>query len=88
MRRLHSKKKMLTRDKEKFNQYRRQKVSAISFVIPRSLQCHSSGIQKWKGYIREQGHLGTGVRSDNLRDFSFVATNCVTSVELLSFALH
>ena len=29
MRRLHSKKKMLTRDKEKYRQYHRQKVSAI-----------------------------------------------------------
>ena len=29
MRNLHSKKKVLTRNKEKFNQYQRQKVSAI-----------------------------------------------------------
>ena len=29
MRRLHSKKKMLTRDKEKYRQYHKQKVSAI-----------------------------------------------------------
>ena len=58
MRRLHSKKKMLTRDREKYNQYRRQKVSAISVVIPRSFQFHLSGITKWKVYIREQGRLG------------------------------
>ena len=81
MRRLHSKRKMLTRDKEKYKkqykQYHKQKVSAISVVIPRSFQFHLSGIEKWKGYIREQGRLRMGVCYDKLHDFSCVEISCV-----------
>ena len=91
MRRLHSKKKMLTRDKEmykkQYQQYHRQKVSANSLVIPISFQFHSSGIEKWKVYIREQGLLGLGVCSDKLCDFGCVVISCVSWVELLVVAL-
>ena len=84
MRRLHSKRKMLTRDKEKYKkqykQYHKQKVSAILAVIPISFQFHSSGIEKWKGYIREQGRLGTDIRYDKLQDFSCVEISCVNFV--------
>ena len=63
MRRLHSKKKMLTRDKEKYNQYTsqylKQKVSAISVVIPRSFQFPSSGIK-----IVERVYKGTRTPRD------------------------
>ena len=49
MRRLHSKKKMLTRDKERHLEYKRQKVSAISVLIPRSFEPHLSGTPKRRG---------------------------------------
>ena len=49
-----------------------------------SFQDHFSflrlGLKLWKGYIREQGHLGTGVRSNKSCDFGCMVTCCLSSI--------